>query len=156
MQELRFEESANVNEKALSLNDKNYDVWSNLLACYTWLKRSEKAADARRHLVVLLQQAIKLDSQNAYAHVTLATVYAAEHEREKSISNVQTALALTPDDPDTLLNTADTYELLGDHRQAVMYLQRGLKDGLKEGRLRIDPDIQNVLKDPTFRYIAKR
>jgi tetratricopeptide (TPR) repeat protein/tRNA A-37 threonylcarbamoyl transferase component Bud32 len=154
--ELRFQESATESEKALKLNDKNYDVWGNLLVCYEWLKLPEKAAEARRHLMVLLEQVVRVDPNNANAHVTLSIVYAAEHEREKSLSNVQTALALAPDNPDTLLSAADAYEILGDRRQAVRYLQRGLIHGLKEDALRVDFDIQGVLKDPALRSAAKR
>jgi serine/threonine protein kinase/tetratricopeptide (TPR) repeat protein len=156
LRELRFQQAASASEKALSINDKNYDVWTNLLTCDDWLKQPDKSAEVRRHLVVLLEQATKLNPHDASAHVTLASVYAAEHEKEKSLSNLQTALALTPNDPDTLLNTADTYELLGERRQAVQYLQLALKYNLKQSALKADPYIQNVLQDSVFRFVSKR
>jgi serine/threonine protein kinase/tetratricopeptide (TPR) repeat protein len=155
LQELRFQQAASASEKALSMNDKNYDVWTNLLNCEDWLKQPDKSTEVRRHLVPLLEQAIRLNPHDANAHVTLASVYAAEHEKEKSLSNLQTALALTPNDPDTLLNTADTYELLGERRQAVQYLQLALKYNLKRSALKADPYIQNVLQDSAFRYGSK-
>jgi serine/threonine protein kinase/tetratricopeptide (TPR) repeat protein len=156
MQESRFKESAAESEKALSMNDKNYDVWNNLLICDDWLKLPDESDDVRRHLAVLLEQAIKLNPHDANAHATLASIYAATHEKEKSLSNVQTALALTPDDPDMLLNVADTYELLGERQQAVQYLQRALKHDLKQVALRTDPYMQDVLQEPSFRSAAKR
>jgi eukaryotic-like serine/threonine-protein kinase len=156
MQESRFQESAAQSEKALSLNDKNYDVWNNLLICYDWLKLTEKSAQVRRHLTVLLEQAVRLNPQDANAHVTLATVYAAEHEKEKSLSHLQTALALTPNNPDVLLNVADSYELLGDRRQAVLYVERALKAGEKPDQLRIDPEIQGTLQDPALRSLLSK
>jgi eukaryotic-like serine/threonine-protein kinase len=155
MRESRFQESASESEKALSLNDKNYDVWNNLLICDDWLKLPEKSAEVRRHLIVLLEQAIRLNPRDANAHAILASVYAAEHEKEKSLSNIQSVLALTPNDPDNLLNVADAYELLGDRRQAVSYLTRALKSGLKVDELRSDPEIQAVLQDPVIRPLLK-
>jgi serine/threonine protein kinase/tetratricopeptide (TPR) repeat protein len=151
LQELRFQLAASASEKALSMNDKNYDVWTNLLICDDWLKLSDKSAEVRRHLVPLLEQAVRLNPHDANAHATLASVYAATHEKAKSLSNVQTALALTPDNPDTLLNAADTYELLGERQQAVQYLQQALKHNLKQVTLRTDPYMQNVLQQGSFR-----
>jgi tetratricopeptide (TPR) repeat protein len=156
LQESRFQESAAASEKALSLNDKNYDVWNNLLISDDWLKLPEKSAEVRRHLSVLLEQAVNLGPHDANAHATLAVVEAEEHEKEKSLSNIQTVLALTPNDPDNLLNVADAYELLGDRRQAVLYVEKALKAGLKPDQLRIDPEIQGALEDPALRSLLKR
>ena len=156
MTESRFQESADASEKALSLNDKNYEVWSNLLICDDWLKLPEKSAQVRRHLIVQLEQAVRLDPHDANAHAILAMVYAAEHEKEKSISNIQTVLALTPNDPNNLLSVADAYELLGDRRQAVLYVQKTLKAGLPLNQLQSDPEIQGALPDPALHLLLKR
>jgi serine/threonine protein kinase/tetratricopeptide (TPR) repeat protein len=156
VQENRFQEAAAVSEKALSINDKNYDVWNNLLTCDDWLKLPEKSAEVRGHLLTLLEQAIRTNPQDANAYGTLAGVYASMQEREKSLSSVQTTLALTPDDPNNLLSVADAYELLGDRRQAVLYVERALKRGLKVDQLRIDPYIQGTLQDPALRSMLKR
>jgi eukaryotic-like serine/threonine-protein kinase len=156
LQEGRFQEGAAASEKALSINDKNYDVWNNLLICDDWLKLPEKSTEVRGHLLALLEQAIKTNPQDANAHATLAAVYASMHEREKSLSNIQTTLALTPDDPNNLLSVADSYELLGDRRQAVQYVERALKHDLKVDELRTDPQIQPALQDPALRSLLKR
>jgi serine/threonine protein kinase/tetratricopeptide (TPR) repeat protein len=156
MHESRFQESAAASEKALSLNDKNYDVWNNLLICDDWLKLSDKSAEVRRHLIALLEQTVRLNSGDANAHAILATVYAAEHEKEKSLSNVQTVLALTPNEPNNLLSVADAYELQGDRRQAVLYVGRALKAGLSMDELLSDPDIQGTLQDPALRSLLKK
>jgi serine/threonine protein kinase/tetratricopeptide (TPR) repeat protein len=155
LKEGRFQESATASEKALSINDKNYDVWNNLLICDDWLKLPEKSTEVRGHLLVLLEQAIRTNPQDANAHATLAAVYASMHEREKSLSNVETTLALTPDDPNNLLSVADSYELLGDRRQAVQYVERALKHGLKVDELRTDPEIQPALQDPALRSLLR-
>lgn len=156
LQESRFQESAASSEKALSLNDKNYDVWNNLLICDDWLKLPEKSAEVRRHLSVLLEQAVKRDPNDANAHATLAIVDAAEHDKDRSLSNIQTVLALTPNDSGNLLNVADAYELLGDRRQAVLYVEKALKAGLKPDQLRIDPEIQGALQDPALHSVLKK
>jgi serine/threonine-protein kinase len=156
IQESRFQEGAAMSEKALSLNDKNYDVWNNLLICYNWLKVPEKSAEVRAHLLILLEEAIKTNPQDANAYATLAAEYAATHEKEKSMSSIQTTLALTPDDPINLLAIADAYELLGDRRQAVLYIERGLKHGLKADELRADPYMQAALQSPALRSQLNR
>ncbi len=156
LKESRFQESAAVSEKALQLNDKNYDVWTNLLACYKWLNLPDKQAEVSRRLTTLLEETVRLNPNDGYAHITLAELYAAAHQRDKSLSHLQTALALSPNDPDILENSADTYALLGDRPQAVAYLNRAIKSGVKEDQLRIDPYIQEVLHDPGVHLVAKR
>jgi eukaryotic-like serine/threonine-protein kinase len=156
MNESRFQESAAASEKALSINDKNYDVWNNLLISDDWLKLPDKSAQVRHHLMVLLEQVIRLNPRDANAHATLAIVYAAEHEKEKSLSNIQTVLALTPNEPNNLLSVADAYELLGDRQQAVLYVKRTLKAGLQPNQLRNDPEIQGALQDAALRPLLKR
>jgi serine/threonine protein kinase/tetratricopeptide (TPR) repeat protein len=155
-QERRYQEAANAIEKAISINDKNYTVWNNLLICYEWLKSTEQSAETRRHLQVRLVEAIRTNPQDANAYAMLASVNAAMHEKEKSLSNIQTALALTPDDPDNLLEIADAYELLGERQQAVKNLQVAQKHGLTENMVQTDPEIQPVLQDPLIHSFPKR
>jgi eukaryotic-like serine/threonine-protein kinase len=156
MQEARYRESAAASEQALTLNDKNYDVWNNLLICDDWLKLTDKSEQVRRHLIVLLEQAIQLDPNDANAHATLATVYAAEHNDEKSLAHIHTVLALTPEDPDALLSVADSYELMGVRSESLQYIGKALKAGLKKRQLEIDPEIQSALHDPSFASAMKK
>jgi serine/threonine protein kinase/tetratricopeptide (TPR) repeat protein len=56
MQEKRYEESAQMSEKALQQNDKDYVVWDNLAGAYEWLKIKDKAPQARARELELVKE----------------------------------------------------------------------------------------------------
>jgi serine/threonine protein kinase/tetratricopeptide (TPR) repeat protein len=154
-QQRRFPEAANILEKALSFNDQDYSVWETLVNCDEWLKQPQKAEDARRHEMPLLEQAIQLKPQDAGAHALLADVYAAQHQPEKSISHIQTALALAPNDAQNLETIADAYANLEDRRQALHFAQQALRHGVTGDQLRADPELQPVIDDPELKPLLK-
>ncbi len=154
-QQRRFPESATVLEEALSFNDRDYLVWESLVNCDEWLKQPQKAEDARRHEMPLLEQAIQLKPQDAGAHALLADLYAAQHQPEKALFHIQTAVALAPDDPQNLETIADAYANLGDRRQALHFAQQALKHGVTGDQLRADPELQAVIDDPELRPLLK-
>jgi eukaryotic-like serine/threonine-protein kinase len=154
-QQRRFPESTTVLEKALSFNDQDYLVWETLVNCDEWLKQPQKAEDARRHEMPLLEQAIQLKPQDAGAHALLADLYAAQHQPEKALSHIQTAVALAPDDAQNLETIADAYANLGDRRQALHFAQQALKRGVTGDQLRADPELQPLIDDAELKSLLK-
>jgi serine/threonine protein kinase/tetratricopeptide (TPR) repeat protein len=65
--EKRFEDSAAATEKALTFNDKDFHVWSNLLATYEWMKKDDKAAVALEREQKLVEEAVKDQPQDSTA-----------------------------------------------------------------------------------------
>jgi eukaryotic-like serine/threonine-protein kinase len=147
----RYAESAAMTEKALQLNDNNYLVWNNLAIEYEVLKEKDKAAAARARTLELAEKSAKLNPQDALVHGILASLYARQSSREKAMARVQTALALSPDDPGVLDYVASAYEILGERRQALEYVERALQKGYPLRQVTIDPDMQNLIRDPDFR-----
>jgi len=153
--EKRYAESASMTEKALQLNDNNYLVWNNLVAAYEWLKENDKAATARARTIELAEKSAKLNPQDALAQAKLASLYARQNVREKAMARIQTALALSPDDPGILGDIATAFEYLGDRRQAIQYAQRAIQKGYPFEQFANDPDMQSLILDPNFRLRAK-
>ncbi len=149
--EKRYVELAMATRKALELNDKDYRVWRNLVAASEWLNDKSAAAAARNRMLPLLEQAAALKPQDAVVQSALALLYAEMNAPEKAKSRVETALALTPYDPDVLSNIASTYEVLHDRRKALEYVRKALQKGLPLDVFTNDPEMQQLLKDPSFR-----
>jgi len=148
--EHRPKDSIMATREALSLDDRDYQVWNNLIAAYEWVHDEQNADSARRRAIDLLEQAVKRNPQDANAEATLAALLAKTGLKARAISAIQTALALSPDSPDVLCEAADTYESLGDRRAAIGYVQRALKNGLPQGQVNDDPELQEVIADHTF------
>ena len=146
----RYIEAAPATERALQLNDNDYQVWNNLLGIYEWMNESAKAEEARKRMMPLVERAVKLKPQDAQAQSILAMLYAKAKEKDKALEGVQTALALAPDDPGVLSNVADAYELLGDRRNAIAYLEKALQKGFTLEQAKTDPDMRSLLQDSRF------
>jgi serine/threonine protein kinase/tetratricopeptide (TPR) repeat protein len=154
-QERRYAEAASATEKALQLNDKDYLVWGNLEESYAALKDSEKAAAARDHEIPLLEQAVLDSPRDALAQSKLGVLYAQKKAREKAISRIQSALALSPDDPNVLEAAGEAYEDLGDRVMALQYVGKSLQKGYDLADLKSSPDLQGLIADPRFQQAKK-
>ena len=142
-------------EKALQINDKNYQVWANLALAYGWLKQDDKAAAARARELVLAEEALKVQTKNPTLQAALAILYAQKKLRDKAMTRIEAALALAPNNPSTLADVGQAYEALGDRRQALRYVTAALQKGYPLDHLKLVPDLQNLLADPNFRPKAK-
>lgn len=110
---------------------------------------------ARDHEIALLEQAVQGTPRDAIAQSTLGLLYAKKKMREKAISRIQSALVLSPDDSNVLENAGQTYEVLGDRAQALLYIEKSLQKGTDLGALKNIPDLQGLLSDPSFRPSGK-
>jgi serine/threonine protein kinase/Flp pilus assembly protein TadD len=153
--EKRYSESAAMTETALQLNGNNYLVWYNLIGAYKWLKETNKTNAARDQMLTVLIQTTKLKPHDALAQSVLAVVYAEKHRDDKALMKIQTALALSANDPEVLENVGIAYEQMGDRRQALEYVQKALQKGFTVERVMADPDLQNLAADSNFRIQQK-
>ncbi len=155
IQERKFAEAADAEEKAVHMNDKEYLVWGNLAIAYEGLKDKKKEGEARDREIALLEQAVQQTPRDAVVQSNLGLLYAKKKAREKAISRIQSALALSPDDPTVLEAAGEAYEDMGDRAQALQYIEKSLQKGNTLADLKIIPDLQGLLSDPSFRPAGK-
>ena len=155
LQEQKYADSAEMTEKALQLNDRDYLTWANLAYAYEVLKNDEKAGRARDHAIALLEQMVRDTPRDGLAQSNLGVLYAKKKIREKAISRIQSALVLSPDDPNVLENAGEAYEDLGDRPQALRYIEMSLQKGYALGSLKSIQSLQGLLSDPNFRPSGK-
>lgn len=151
----KYQQASEMTQKALKMNAENYIVWSNLRIDYEWLKQPEKAAEARRREIPLLEQTIQQHPRDAEPYAQLANLFAEEGQKEKAIANMRSALALAPNDPRVLNLGADTYEKLGNRKQAIEYLGKAIRAGYTKDELIADPELQDAMSDPAVKALLK-
>ena len=154
-QEQEYAEAAAATEKALRLNDKDYVVWGNLAIAYEGLNDKEKEAKAWDREIVLLEQDVRDTPRDAVAQSILGLLYAKKKLREKAVPRIQSALALSPDDPNVLEGVGQAYEDLGDRAQALQYIEMSLQKGYALADLKNIPDLRGLISDPSFRPSGK-
>ncbi len=151
----RYAESAAMTEKALKLNDQDFQVWYNLLLCYQWLKQDDKAANAAGRTISLLENLVQTKPQDPEIQSALGLLYAMRKDREKAMPRIEAAMALGPQDERALEDVGEAYEELGDRALALRYLHESLKVGGTVEGLAARPGLQEILKDPSFRANGK-
>lgn len=83
IQQQKYAEAAEAEEKALQLNDKDYQTWGNLMLAYEWLKDNEKAGQARDREIALLEQAAQETPRDAIVQSDLGLLYAKKKNARK-------------------------------------------------------------------------
>jgi serine/threonine protein kinase/tetratricopeptide (TPR) repeat protein len=151
----RFAESAAVSERALQLDDQDYDVWNNLAEAYEELGNRQKAYNSRRRAIELVERAVELNPQDAEAEALLGALLAKDGIKDKALTCIQTSLALSPNSEYVLSEVADTYESLGERSLAIKYLRKALQHGFPSEQLNGDPNLREVIEDPQFRDAGK-
>ncbi|MGB7147744.1 MAG: tetratricopeptide repeat protein, partial [Terriglobales bacterium] len=154
-QEQKFTEAAAATEKALQMNDRNYVVWGNLAIAYEGLKDKEKTSKAWDREIDLLEQTVRDTPRDAIAQSNLGLLYAKKKLRDKAVSRIQSALALSPDDPNVLAIVGVAYEDMGDRTEALQYVEKSLQKGYSLEDLKNTPDLQGLFSDPRFRPSGK-
>jgi serine/threonine-protein kinase len=153
--EKRYADAAAATERALKIDGRDYMVWNNLMLAYRGLSDDSKAEAARRRTEQLAEQVVLAKPQDAMAHSMLAMLYAMDKLPEKSKARIQTALALAPEDPNVLSDVGEAYELMGNRRQALKYIQESLQKGYPLDQITSDPTLQALVADPKFRSSSK-
>jgi tetratricopeptide (TPR) repeat protein len=151
----RYAQSAEATERALKINDQNYLVWQNLVIAYQWLNDKGKTVWAREQAIGSAERAVRDKPQDALAHATLASLYANKGIVDKTLTQIQSALALSPSDPFVLEPIAVAYDGLGQREKAKLYVGKALDAGYPLDKIKNDPELQDLLKDPSFRPHGK-
>ena len=125
------------------------------MIAYTGLGDKEKANRALDREAPLLDQAATDSPRDAVVQANLALLYAKKKLREKALSRIQSALALSPDDANVLETVGEVYEDLGDRAQALQYIEKSLQKGYDLAAVKSAPDLQGLLSDPSFRPSGK-
>lgn len=148
--EQRGAEAEDALKQALKIHANDYNTWSSLVMAYEWQNKTADAAEARHHAITLAEQAVKLQPTDAFAQSTLAYLYAEDKQRENALARIQAALALSPNDPNVLVNAGQAYENLGDRAKALEYIKEALQKGYPLTQVQAEPTLQKLLQDPAL------
>jgi tetratricopeptide (TPR) repeat protein len=152
----RYAQSVQMTRKALELNDKDWRVWDNLLIAYEWLHDEQNVRSVRDKTLAMLESLASTHSQDAQAESRLSSLEAESKQREKSLRHAEAALALAPKDSGVLADLAETYDNLGDRKQALKYVHESLENGSTLAELQSRPGLQQLLADPHFTPSPKK
>ena len=152
----RYSDAVEATRKALTLNDKDYYVWDNLLIAYESLHDEQNVPKVRQQTMTRLQDYVAAHTQDGEAVARLSSLEAESGSRDNSLRHAEAALSLSPKDTYVLAEVAETYDDLGNRQQALNYAHQSLQNGYTLADLQSRPGLQKLLADPSFSPSAKK
>jgi serine/threonine protein kinase/Tfp pilus assembly protein PilF len=151
----KYEEAARITEEALESNGDDYNTYVPYNVCLERLGRKKEAGNVRERMNVVLQKQLEVVPEDVRARILLATNLAYLGEAEDSVRHLQTAVALRPNDGNTLYNAACTYGVLARKAEALETLKKAFAAGY--GNLNWaarDSDLDCLHDNPEFQKLV--
>jgi serine/threonine protein kinase/Tfp pilus assembly protein PilF len=153
----RLAEAAPLSEQATRLRPDFYET-PNFLACvYAGLGRDADAQASYRLALQAAQKHLGLHPEDARAHYLAAVAWCRLGEPGRGVEWARRALALEPDDHNTLYNAACVYALAGRADEALACLEGAVRHGTGHRNwVENDPDLASLRGDPRFQALLER
>ena len=151
----KYEDAAKFSEQALEANGDDYNTYVPFSVCLERLGRKKESEHIRERMIVVLRKQLEVVPEDVRARILLATNLAYFGEAEESNRHLQTAVALRPNDGNTLYNAACTYGVLARRGEALEMLKKAIAAGY--GNLNWaarDSDLDCLHDDPEFRKLV--
>jgi serine/threonine protein kinase/Flp pilus assembly protein TadD len=152
----RFEDAAALAERAVECNGDDYNTYIPYDQSLERLGRKKEAEHVRELMTKVLRQQLERVPEDVRARVLLATNLAYYgQEADEAIRHLKTAVALRPNDPNTLYNAACTYGVLGRKAEALETVKRAFAAGYGNTNWASnDSDLSCLHDEPEFRRLV--
>jgi serine/threonine protein kinase/Tfp pilus assembly protein PilF len=151
----KYEEGAKLTEQAMEANGDDYNTYIPYGICLENIGRLEEGLASRGRMNVVLRKQLETVPEDVRARILLASNLGNSGEADEAIRHLQTAVALRPNDGNTLYNAACTYGCLKMKPEALDTLKRALAAGY--GNLNWasrDPDLNCLHDSAEFRKLV--
>ena len=147
----KYDEAAEMEQKAIGLDPKSYDAYGDLAAAYLWSgKHHEEAVTAYRKTIELAEIERAQRPHDPTLLADLADDYGDIGEAAKSKTLARQALALAPDDPLVNYKTGEAFETLGQRSEAIPLIGKALANGYNSYEFDHNPRLATLRSDPNF------
>jgi len=151
----KYEQGASLVEEAMEASGDDYNTYIPFGLCLERVGKRMEAERLRARMNVVLRQQLETVPEDVRARILLASNLANVGDAEESIRHLQTAVALRPNDGNTLYNAACTYGGLKMKKDALDTLKRAIAAGY--GNLNWaarDSDVDCLHDDAEFRRLV--
>jgi non-specific serine/threonine protein kinase len=151
----KYEEGARLVEAAMEANGDDYNTYIPFGQCLDHAGRKDASTELKRRMNTVLRQQLEVVPEDVRARILLSSNLAAFGEVDESIRHLQTAVALRPNDGNTLYNAACTYGVLEQKTEALETLKKAFAAGYgNKNWASRDSDLDCLHDDPEFRKLV--
>ena len=148
----KYDESISALKQAIQLKSTYYEPYANLGDAYRWSgTHPGEATQAYRRSIELEEGQRKRNPRDPEILSTLAYSYAAVGDASRSLPLARQAIALAPDDARANFYAGESYELLGQHADAISLLAKAIAHGFHLNEFDRDPALAGIRSDPKFK-----
>ena len=153
----QFSDAARLNEKAIKLNDRNYEVWGNLGDAYYWSPGERlKSVSAYSTAIKLGNEQLKVNPRNANLLGYIAAYYAMVGQREQAMDYIHRALVIAPSNSELLFSAALVYKQFGKNDDCLQYLASAISAGMPSSMLKDTPNFDDLHNDERFQELVAK
>ena len=150
----RYSDAARIFEKAVTLDNHNYEVWGNLADAYYWAPGERAKAKAAYHTALdLAVKSVAVNPRDPSLLGFIADYYAMLGNREPALTYIKKALLIAPKSADLLATAALVFNQVGDTEDALSSLERAVAAGYSKTSLRDTPNFDNLRDQSRLRRL---
>jgi tetratricopeptide (TPR) repeat protein len=152
----RYEEAAALTERAIEANGDDYNTYIPYANTLELLGRKKEAEHVREQMIKVLRQQLELVPEDVRARILLAGNLAyLKQDADETVRQLQTAVALRPNDGNILYNAACTYGILGKKAEAFETIKKAFAAGYGNPAWAAkDSDLACLHGDPEFQKLV--
>ena len=151
-----YEEAEKSLEQSLKMESSFYTTYNDLILTYQALGRKDDASQMISRLLEFLPTYLLKYPDDGRAHIIYSGYLAEVGRLQAARDELMKALTLSPDDPLMLYNSACTYSVLGDIKDAVNALKKAFEAGYKYADwIKRDSSLDPIRNDPEFIELMK-
>ncbi|HVP06393.1 MAG TPA: tetratricopeptide repeat protein, partial [Candidatus Acidoferrum sp.] len=152
----QYQKAVNMYERALTLNDRDYRVWSSVAWMYKVLPNGkERSRSDYQRAIELAEQNRKINPQDPSVICYLADCYWQVGSREKAVAMAQEAIQLAPSDIEVMVRTGIIFEEAGRRDQALKLISSAVCRGYTIDRIQATDELRELMADPRFDSLVK-
>jgi len=156
-QQGNFEKAVKLFKKASEVRPEDYQAPLFVASTYRDLKFIEKADEAVQRALLITENHLKLNPNDARALYLGSIALTELGEINKAIEWCNRAIAIDPNDPSVLYNASCMYSLLGKIDKALDYFEGAIDSGFASKEwIETDTDFDPIRNHPRFKEILKK
>jgi serine/threonine protein kinase/cytochrome c-type biogenesis protein CcmH/NrfG len=152
----RWQQAADLSERALEAAGDDYNVYIPYINSVSALGDKETTAKLTGRHIRVLEQQVDMVPEDVRARILLASRYAQVGKNKDASQQVEMAVAMRPNDANTLYNAACTYAQLEMKAESLAMLTRAVDSGFTDMNwVSRDTDLSSLHDEPEFTRLLK-
>jgi tetratricopeptide (TPR) repeat protein/TolB-like protein len=152
----RFEAAGHSFEGGLKLDKTSWLGWGNLADANYWTPgKQQQAMHAYREAIRLADEKLRMNPRDGFTLAYRATYLAMTDQKDEALASLQSAVSLSPKDPDVRFRGALVYNHLGETDQTLAWLQQALSLGVVAASVRNTPDFDHLREDARLQHLLQ-